>query len=118
MAYSVDLRQRVVDGVRVQKMTQSQAAECFSVGLATVKRWLKRGTELTPGKTGPKHPFTLNYTALQALVEANPDFYLDETAQQLNSSRSTVSYHLKKMGLTRKKNGTLPRKKRSPRQGI
>lgn len=110
MAYSIDLRKRVVDAVKVDKMTQEKAASCFSVSLGSVKRWLNRPC-LKAKKTGPQKPFTLSHEALLAVVNATSDCYLDEYARQLQTSRSTVCYHLKKLAWTRKKNGALPRKK-------
>lgn len=112
LAYSVDLRERVVAAVREGEMTQAQVAACFSVGLASVKRWLNM-TCLKPKKTGPQQPFRLSHAALRLAVKASPDKFLDEYAALLNTSRSTVHYHLKKLAITRKKNGTLQRKKRA-----
>jgi transposase len=110
LVYSVDLRKRVVDAVKVGRMTQEKAAACFSVSVGSVKRWLKMPC-LKAKKTGPQQPFTLSHEALLTVVNTTPDCYLDEYARQLQTSRSTVCYHLKKLAWTRKKNGTLPRKK-------
>ncbi len=102
MLCSVDLRQRAVDMVKEGK-TQAEAAERFQVSVSSLKRWLKRET-LAPDKPGPKQSRTIDSERLRELVERNPDAYLDEYAEMLNSNKSTVSYNLRKLGISRKKN--------------
>ena len=112
MAYSVDLRVRVVDYARTVRGGQKKAAALFQVGLATVKRWLKR-EKLEADKPGPRDANKLNRKQLQEAVETKPDLYLDEYAEMIGSKRSTVHYNLKVLKISRKKNHALRRTKRS-----
>jgi len=118
MAYSLDLRKRVVHAVRVEKLTQKEAARRFQVGLWSVKDWLKRGENLLPGKPGPQNSHKLNRDRLVELVEKEPDYFLDEYAEILGSKRSTVFYNLKVLNIRRKKNHTVQREKRGKAQQI
>lgn len=117
MLCSVDLRQRAVNMVRNEGKTQAEAAERFQVSVSSLKRWLKRET-LVPDKPGPKQSRTIDSQRLRELVECNPDAYLDEYAALLNSNKSTVSYNLHKLGISRKKNHTIRRAKRREAQDL
>ena len=112
MTYSIDLRQRVVDCVNQEKETQQATATRFKVSLATVKRWLKRPC-LIPKKPGATTATSLDRNQLLAIQTANPSAYLDELATLLGSKKSTISYNLIKLGISRKKKHALPRTKRS-----
>jgi transposase len=109
---SVDLRERVVNLVRIEGKTQAEAAARFKVSVSSVKRWLKLET-LKPQKPGPKKLRTINPEQLKEIVEKKPDAYLDEYAEMLHSNKSTVSYNLIKLGYSRKKNDAVRRAKRS-----
>jgi transposase len=110
LAYSLDLRQRVVETVREEEITQESAAIRFKVSLNSVKRWLKR-EKLEADKPGPRQSRTILPEELREAVNSKPDGYLDEYAKMLKSTRSTIFYNLKKLGISRKKNHTLRRKK-------
>lgn len=116
MAYSVDLRELVLNVLREEGITQEVAAQRFRVSVSSVKRWLHRKS-LTAGKPGPRGP-RIDVVALKKAVEDKPDAYLDEYAKMLNTSSSTVSYNLLKLGIRRKKNDTLPRTRRRQAQDI
>lgn len=117
MLCGIDLRQRVVNMVRVDGKTQAETAKRFQVSVSSVKRWLKRET-LEPDKPGPKQSRTIEPERLKEVVKNNPDAYLDEYAEMLNSKRSTVSYNLAKLGISRKKNDTVRRAKRKKARNI
>ena len=70
--------------------------------------WMKR-IDLRPQKAGPKQPWTYDPQDLCKAIETTPDFYQDELAQVLGVSQSTISYGLKRLKLSRKKNDALPR---------
>jgi excisionase family DNA binding protein len=110
MAYSLDFRLLAIDLVRIEGETQKEVAERLKVGVNTIKRWLKRET-LKADKPGPRGSRTIDPERLKAEVAANPDAYLDELAEKLGSSSSTISYTLKKLKITRKKNHTIRRAK-------
>lgn len=116
MACSLDLRERVVNAVRAREGTQEDVAKRFKVSISSLKRWLNR-EHLKADRPGPRGP-RLDIEALKKVVQDKPDAYLDEYAKLLNTSDSTVSYNLIKLGIRRKKNHTLPRTKRRRAQAI
>lgn len=113
MAYSVDLRKRIVNAVLEQRMTIAEAAKTFQTGTATVERYLRRYREtqdLTP-RTSPGRPSGLaERKALlqQHLVQRN-DLRLEdrcrawEEATGMRVSTATMSRWLRKLDVTRKK---------------
>jgi len=111
LAYSEDLRQRVVNFVE-NGGTKAEAQRLFQVSEWCIYDWLKRGKNLKPGKPGPTQPRKLNLTALNTLVEEKPDAYLDELARDLNVGKTTAWRGCKQLGLSRKKNQSLQRAKR------
>jgi transposase len=110
MSYSLDLRERVVAAIKEEKLKQGEAAKRFKVSVSSIKRWLTRDC-LKADKPGPLGP-RLDIDALKKVVEDKPDAYLDEYAQLLNTSSSTISYNLLKQGISRKKKHTIQRTKR------
>ena len=111
MAYSEDLRKRVVEFVK-KGGSKAEAQRRFSVSEWCVYDWLKRGNDLKSQKPGPKQPRKLNLPVLNMLVEQKPDAYLDELAKDLNVGKTTVWRGCQKLGLSRKKNQSLQRAKR------
>lgn len=111
MAYSLDLRQRVVNAIRNDKQSKEEVAERFLVSVSSINRWLCR-EHLNADKPGPITSHKINRIELKALVEREPDCYLDEYAEMLGSKRSTIAYNLKVMRITRKKNHVIRRTKR------
>jgi transposase-like protein len=109
VSYSLDLRQRAVEAVREGEGTQEAVAQRFKISVSSLKRWLTRA-HLEADKPGPVAP-CLDLAALKKVVQDKPDLYLDEYAKLLNTSSSTVSYNLLKLGIRRKKNHTLQRAK-------
>lgn len=111
MTYSVDLRERVVGFVR-DGGSKSEAAIRFGVSRWCVYDWLSRGETLEPQKQGCPGPWKLSVEALKDHVRDYPDAYQHERAQALGVSRHVVMYGLKRLGIRRKKNAAVPRKKR------
>ena len=113
-AYSEDLRQKIVQALKEQRMNKSEAARAFGVSLSSVKRYAKavrEGRSLSPGKAPGKKPL-LDEKAkklLEADVQERPFAKLSERQQYLQSvaglsvSESTLSRALRKMGFGRKK---------------
>jgi transposase len=88
-AYSLDLRQKIVDAYALGDISQRKLAKNFGVTTAFVQTLLKRyrqeGTiapkvrvDQTPTKLTPEH-----LEVLRQLVEAQPDATLAELRQQL-----------------------------------
>lgn len=114
MTYSVDLRERVVSFVR-DGGSKSEAARRFEVSRWCVYEWLSRET-LEPDKQGCPGPWKLCPETLKAHVTAWPDAYQHERGTDLGVSRHVVLYGLKRLGIHRKKNASVPRKKRQTSQ--
>jgi transposase len=122
-AYSLDLRQKIVETYAEGKISQRQLAKQFRVALSFIEKLLKQHrqtgsiapkvrTEQTPTKLNPEQ-----LKVLEQLVEANNDATLEELRYQLSQKtgvvigRSTVDRMLTKFNLTVKKN-TPPHGKR------
>lgn len=122
-AYSLDLRQKIVDTYAEGKTSQRQLAKPFRVALSFIEKLLKRHRET--GNIAPKQrtfqtPTKLHseqLRLLEQLVEVNNDATLDELRDQLKQKtgvqlgRSTVDRMLTKLNLTVKKNTTSDRKR-------
>ena len=53
-AYSLDLREKIVDAVLGRGMSKEEAARTFGVGISSVKRYVykaQRGESLAPGNS-------------------------------------------------------------------
>jgi transposase len=104
MAYSVDLRSRVI-GIINQGHTQEETSLIFNVGTSTIERWLKLLSE-----TGSLEKRPLNRTApifesekLNAYIEENPDALLREVAEHFGGSVTGAFYALEREKITLKK---------------
>src|SRR4028118_2159169 len=117
-AYSLDLRQKIVEAYAEGNISQRQLAKQFRVALSFIEKLLKQHREtgsIAPKVRTEQTPTKLNseqLTVLEQLVEANNDATLDELRYQLEHKkgiligRSTVDRMLKKLNLTVKKNTT------------
>lgn len=89
-AYSLDLRQKIVDAYAAGNISQRKLAQNFGVSLAFVSKLLKRHREL--GTIAPKvrteqTPTKLNDAQLEVLrqlVQAQPDATLEELRTRLH----------------------------------
>lgn len=118
---SSDLRRRIIQVWQAEKERVPELAARFSVGTATVKRLIRRFREtgsVEPRPHGggqrPKIPAE-KLPRVQRLLEANPDWSVDELAVAYNRqegttvSRSTMVRTIARLGFTRKKSPLLPR---------
>lgn len=100
MAYSLDLRQKVIDyienGGRVTK-----AAQVFGIGRASIYRWLER-KELAATKVKYRQR-TLDIRELSKDIQENPEARLKQRAEKFGVSTTAIFKALKKMKITRKK---------------
>jgi transposase len=118
--YSVDLRQRVVDAYEEGNESFKAVAEKFSIGVASVDRWVsqyRRTGSVTPKPATGGQPSKLEGEGLDAvhiLVLEKPDIIEHEIARALaeihsiHVSRSSVNRSLKRLGITRKKRPSPP----------
>jgi transposase len=121
-AYSLDLRQKIVDLYEEGNISQRQLAKQFNVALSFVQKMLKQKSDL--GHVEPKirleqTPTKLNQEQLmilEQLVTDNNDATLAELREMLFQKtevligRSTVDRMLSKLNITVKKNTTPDRK--------
>lgn len=117
-AYSLDLRQKIIDTYLAGDISQRQLAKQFRVALSFIEKLLKRYREtgsIAPKKRVQQTPTKLNsdqLATLEKLVSAHNDATLAELQQKLKQEtgvligRSTVDRMLQKLNLTRKKNST------------
>ena len=87
--------------------TLKETGMMFEVGIATIARWKKRRAETG---TVEKSPLQRKNTKvcpdrLIAYITKRPDSYLSEIAKELNCTPQAVFYALKRLKITRKKNG-------------
>ena len=108
MAYSEDLRSRVIDYIN-QGNSQEKASYIFNVGTSTITRWLTLLSE-----TGSLAKRPLNRTApkfesekLNAYIEENPDALLREVAEHFGGSITGAFYALEREKITLKKRALL-----------
>jgi transposase len=122
-AYSLDLRQKIIDLYNQGNLSQRQLAKQFNVALSFIQKILKqyRQTgEIAPKVRIKQTPTKLNpeqIKILQELVNSNKYATLEELRHKLASatgvviSRSTVDRMLSRMNFTLKKNTTRYRKR-------
>src|SRR5829696_8360252 len=122
-AYSKDLRQKIVDAVRLG-VPKAQTARTFGVGISTVKRYAtkaQRGEPLEPGKA-PGKPPKMDERIRKLLEEdlkERPFVTLRERCDYVEAisgvsvSRSTMCRAIARIGPTRKKGDEAPRSETS-----
>jgi transposase len=118
-AYSVDLRQKIVDAVLSGK-PKAQVARTFGVGSSTVKRYASKaqhGESLAP-KSPPGKRRKFDEVATKLLAEdlqARPAATLEQRCEYLERvagvgvSESTISRAIRRLGWSRKKDRWAPR---------
>ncbi len=116
-AYSIDLRQKVVDAYDRGVGTQRQIAETFGVSRSFVEKLLQR--RRSTGNIAPSlhgggvKPVLDNEALVRQLVKEEPDATLKELCEAVNRQRgvrvsvSNMCTRLKHMGLPRKKSHSM-----------
>ena len=117
-AYSLDLRQKIINVYEQEEISQRQLAKRFDVALSFIFKLLRQYRDT--GEISPK-PFNggvklklspENLGTLADLIENNNDATLDELCQILkekigvNISRATMGRMTQRLKLTLKKNST------------
>jgi transposase len=122
---SKDLRKRAVAEYLRGGMTFADIAEQFSIGVASINRWMRLHREtgdITPRARGGGAPAKLDedcFALLRQLVAQQPDSTLAELRAALAEQRgvqvtiTTVHRALGRMGLTRKKRFSMLPSKRA-----
>lgn len=102
MAYSTDLRKRVLDFI-ANGGSKADAERTFGTSRRTIYNWLEAENPLTSEKPGPKGPRSIDYDALRQHVADFPDKTLAERAKHFGVSKNGIFYALSKLNITRKK---------------
>jgi transposase len=114
MAYSQDLRERVIAALESGAYTQPDVAAMFQVNLSTMEKWRHRqrttGTcEAYPAGRGEQRVLRVVDDWIRVAVAEQPDITLDELCEQLakekgiRASASMMCRELKLLALPRKK---------------
>jgi len=99
MAYSVDLRERVVGFVR-DGGGSTEASRVFKVGRTTIHTWLSaESLEPKPAKTRKRK---IDKAALAEHVRTHPDALLRERASEFNVRVSSMWEAMGKLKITKK----------------
>ena len=104
MAYSVDLRERVIAYLK-EGNTQERASVVYKVGTSTIKRWLALVSETGSLEKRPLERTARKYDSekLKAYVEENPNALLKDIAAHFGGSVSGADSALKREKITYKK---------------
>lgn len=103
-AYSIDLRQKVIEFVK-QGNTQKSAAKIFNLNKATVNRWClrhKNEGHIRPRKNLGKKA-SVSKVEFEGYVRANPNFTTADMGKYFNISSPGALYYLRKFGFSYKK---------------
>lgn len=110
MAYSMDLRERVVNYVRGGG-SKAEASRRYEVSEATIYAWLKR-ENLQPTVVKRRHR-KIDWQALEMHVNTYPEATLKDRAKQFGVNVSAIWYALNQLQITRKKTAKVYRKRPS-----
>jgi putative transposase len=104
MAYSVDLRSRVIDFIH-EGNTQESASIVFKVGTSTIKRWLALYSETgsLEKRALDRSPSKFESEKLNAYIEENPNALLKDITAHFGGSISGAASALKREKITYKK---------------
>jgi len=108
--YSYDLRQKVIQAIKLNGLKVKEASEMFNISRNTIRLWLKRQRETGDFQALPNQPLgnghkITDWQKFADFVATNGDKTQAQMAQLWSDeiSERTISRALKKMGLTRKK---------------
>ena len=104
-ARSLDLRKRAIAYLNAG-YTQRETAEHFAISQSSVKRWVRllRTTGTLKVTPTPRSPHKLFLEPLKEYLDAHPDAFYREIAEQFHCSTYAVCKAVHKLGYTRKKN--------------
>lgn len=101
MTYSIDFRKKVLSIKEKEKLSFSQVAKRFGVGVNSVFLWSKN---IEPKRTRKKAPVKIHNELLLEDIKKYPDAYMYERAKRLCVSTAGVCSALKRLNITYKKN--------------
>jgi transposase len=123
MAYSQDLRERVMAAVETDTMSHREVAALYSVSESTIEKWLVRKREtgsvaaLAPAGGRPRVLAPYGAT-LRAEVKRQPDLALSELCERMQAregvaaNTSMMCRELKRLNLLVKKSRSMTRNRK------
>lgn len=120
MGLHLDLRKRVVEAYEQTEGSCRELGKRFSVGFATVSRWVRRHREqgsLESKKPTGRKQILRHPEVVTELYAQNPSLSQKEVAHQYEEqtgqpiSRRTISRTLVRLGMSRKKRVSTPKNK-------
>lgn len=108
MSYDKRFREKVLKYIE-KGHTIQKAHEVFEIGTTTIKEWKKLRTQTGKLDNRPleRKNRKICPDQLNAYIAEHPDSYLSEIAEVFSCTSSAVHYALKRLKITRKKNGQL-----------
>ena len=101
--YSVGYREAVLEYLD-NGHTYREACKEFKINCATLCNWVKRKRALNSLEANYQgRKSIINLEELKKYVDANPDAYQYEIAEEFHCAQSTICYNLNKLGYTFKK---------------
>lgn len=92
-AYSIDLRNKVIQMVVEHQITISQVARMMQISRKTIYSWLKPGISRARGRP----PKITDLSLIWDCLRRNPDITAEQMARKFNLSRQTVYSYLRKV---------------------
>ncbi len=114
MAYSLDLRLRAVICVEEKKRKWDEVIDLFGICRDSLRRWLAEYRETGTLSEFEKKPYKsqkIEPEKLEDIIEKAPDATLEELAEHFKCHSSAIHYRCRQMGIKRKKNNALHRKR-------
>jgi transposase len=106
MSYDKKFRESVLDFID-KGNTQETAHKLFGVGTTTIKEWkrLKHETGSLEARPLDRKGRKICAEELETYIAEHPHSYQNETAEHFGCTQPAVHYALKRLNITRKKNG-------------
>ena len=108
MTYEAKFRELVISHIE-DGGSKASASSIFKVSPDSVHRWWKNRSDLEPKRIRNYGSSKLDEDKLIKLIESSPDLMLKDYASLLFVGIGCIHYALKRLGYSRKKNGTLQR---------
>ena len=104
MGYDIKFKNRAIE-YRNEGHTYKETCKVFKISEMTLTRWIKKEKEGKLGevKVQVRKPKKICPNKLIKYIDAHPDAYLVEIAEEFNCSDVAISKALKKLNITRKK---------------
>jgi transposase len=113
MAYSLDLRQRVINYIQ-SNGSKISASKIFKINEKTVRNWVllyKETGSVNPRQHRGGKRSSIDSEKFKSYVDVNPDKTLKEIGAHFGLSYEGAAYNLRKHGYVHKKNSVVQGKK-------